>query len=198
MTLPVRYSPSGAVLVNANGGPFTPGTGARLRLAERNNTMTGTLAVPGTADFISAGGFGQPKIQTVLNLPKAGLRYRAKMRLDLVSNSSNVSAEVVLFLDTSVDGGTVFTNRAKVAHVFQNANSAGGGMGGQGCEIYLPLTQGLDLGVDDSVPTADIFLVGRAQLTVGTAGSVVVAAAATSGAVTGLDGSIHFELEECF
>ena len=50
-TLPIRYSPSGAVIA-------TLGTGARLRLTETNSTMGGSLAIPAAADVISGDGFG--------------------------------------------------------------------------------------------------------------------------------------------
>lgn len=197
--LPIRYSPSGAIITNAQGGPLAPGPGARLRLTETNSTMGGSLAVPGTAGTINGDGFaGSSALVLTLDTPQENLQYRALLRLDMINTVTAVRAEVVLFLDTSVDGGSSYTNRAKVAHSLEIPNSVGGASGAEPVQINLPLILGSSLGVDDDVPTASLKLRARAQLTVGTAGSVVVNAASTSGAVTGLDGSIHMELEECF
>lgn len=193
MSLPVRYSPSGAVIATFDAG-------ARLRLAEASSTMGGSLAVPAVADVISPNGFGDPAaLVLTLALPKEANVYRAEMLLDVVNTSTNVESEVVLYLDTSVDGGTVWTNRAKVGHLVEpndNANSTAAVA--RSVQVNLNMISGGSLGVDDSVPTANLKVRARANQSVGTAGTLLVSAAATSGAVTGLDGSIHFQFEECF
>lgn len=197
--LPVRYAPSGAIITNADGGPLQFGPGARLRLTETNSTMGGSLAVPGTAGVVCGDGFGgTAALVLTLTAPREKLEYRAKLKLDMVNTNTSVRSEVVLFLDTSVDDGLTYTNRAKVAHSLEIPNSVGGASGAEPTEINLPLILGSSLGVDDTEPTAALKLRARAQLTVGSAGSANVNAGSSSGAVTGLDGSIHMELEECF
>lgn len=204
MNLPVRYSPSGAVILNSGGAPLSFGSGARLRLTEALSVMGGSLSVPEVADVISPDGFGDPDaLVLTLDAPKQHLQYRAKLSLDVVNTSTNVGAEVVLYLDTSIDGGTTYTNRAKVVHVIDAQNETGGtNAEGRNMDVYLPLILGTSLGVDDSEPTATIKLRARANLPVGDTTKVLVSSLATSGgggdAVSGLTGTIHMELEECF
>jgi hypothetical protein len=201
MTLPVRYSPSGSPIANADGAVLLFGPGARLRLTETNALMGGSLAVPAVADTIATGGFGSPGTTIVMTLqnPKAKLQYRAKLRLDVQNTNSAAAAEVVLYLDASVDGGATYTNFSKVSHLLNNPNAAGGTAGSEPMEVSLPLILGSSLGVNDAVPTASLKLRARASLPVGT--GVLVNSPASSGGgtpVTGLGGSIHMELEECF
>lgn len=202
MTLPIRYSPSGAVINNNNGGELTPGSGMRLRLTEAQSTMGGSLAVPAVADVISAAGFGDPAaIVLTLAAPKEGLQYRAKLSLDLVNTTTNDSTEVVLYLDTSSDGGAVYINRSKCMHKVTSGSTSQVTAGAaRNVDVYLPLTFGADLGVDDAAPTASLKLRARANMPLGTAGDLVVNSAAASGgtSVPGLQGTIHMELEECF
>jgi len=197
MTLPVRYSPSGSPIANGGGAILNFGAGARLRLTEAQSVMGGSQAVPATADVISPDGFGDPDALVLsLAAPKEQLQYRAKLSLDVLNESTNASAEVVLYLDTSVDGGTTYTNRAKCVHkigadvVPQEARNV---------DVYLPLILGVSLGVDDSTPTASLKLRARANAPVGTL--AFVSSLPTSGggsAVSGCNGTIHMELEECF
>lgn len=199
MTLPIRYSPSGAVIANTDGGPLTPGSGMRLRLTEAMSTMGGSLAVPVAAAVIGPDGFAVATATVLtLDLPKEGLKYRAKLSLDLVNTTTNVAAQVVLYLDTSLDGGTTWTNRARSAHVVSPSSTST--QGARNGDVYLPMTLGEDLGIDDSVPTPSIKMRARANLPLGTAGDVVVSSLAASGgtSVTSLNGTIHMELEECF
>jgi len=204
MTLPIRYSPSGAVIQNADGGDLTPGSGMRLRLTEAMSTMGGSLAVPAVADVISPAGFGDPAA-VVLTLagPKAGLQYRAKLSLDLVNVTTNIDCQVVLYLDTSVDGGTTYTNRSKSVHAVKSGSTSQVAPVGnaRNADVYLPLTLGEDLGIDDATPTANIKLRARASMPLGTAADVLVSSLDTSDGgtpVTGCNGTIHMELEECF
>jgi hypothetical protein len=202
MTLPVRYSPSGSPIANAGGAPLSFGPGARLRLTEAQSLMGGSQAIPtspGEDSVISPDGFGDADaVVLTLLAPKQALQYRAKLSLDVINDSTNTAAEVVLYLDTSVDGGTTYTNRAKCVHKIdsmQDTNEA------RNMDAYLPLSLGSALGIDDGVPTPSIKLRARANLPVGTLGNVLVSSLSTSGggsAVTGLNGTIHMELEECF
>jgi len=202
MTLPIRYSPSGSPIISADGGELVFGRGARLRLEEGNTTMGGSLAVPAAADAISVDGFGAgTAFVKTLTGPKQKLNYRAKLSLDVINTITNVGAEVVLYLDTSVDGGTTYTNRAKCTHVIGCATDlATDYPAARNLDINLPLILGTSLGVVDGTTTS-LKLRARASLPLGTGGGVLVSAAASSGGstpVTGCNGSIHMELEECF
>ena len=203
----LRLSPSGPEILNTNGGPFSPGPGARLRLTEGQTIMGGSQAVPVTPDedsVISPDGFASPSTATVLTLlaPKEGLQYRAKLSLDVLNTITNVGAQVVLYLDTSVDGGTTYTNRAKSTHLIGCATDLATDVSAaRNLDVYLPLILGTSLGVDDSAPSPSLKLRARASLPIGTAGGVLVSSLATSAGstpVTGCNGTIHIELEECF
>lgn len=197
MNAAIRLSPSGPVVENANGGPLVPGSGMRLRLTETQFTMTGSLAIPASADTVGPAGFGASSQATLTLLePNADLYYRANVELDVINTSTNTDGEVVLYLDTSVDGGTTWTNNVKTMHV--SAKALGNGTAGAvraSCKLLM--TAGGSLGVDDDHKVS-IKLRARAQLPVGVPANTLVNSAATSGAVTGLSGSVYLSLEECF
>lgn len=200
MTLPVRYSPSGSVISNTNGGPYTPGSGARLRLVEANSTMGGSLAVPVSPTIISPAGFlDTSAIVLTLDGPKAGLKYRANLSLDVQNPTTIVEAQVVLYLDTSIDGGSNWVNQVKSMHVVVGTSSV---KSTRNCSVFLPLVLGSVLGVVDSpTPTTSLKLRARAGMPLGTLGDLLVNAPASSSGgapVTGLAGTIHMELEEAF
>jgi len=193
----IRLSPSGPVIENLDGGPLVPGTGMRVRLAETQFAMTGSLSVPLSPDTVGPAGFGASSQATLTLLePNADLYYRASVELDVLNTSTNTDGEVVLFLDTSVDGGTTWSNVSKTMHVAAQAFSAPRN-GAVRCSCRLLLTKGSSLGVDDS-HNDSIKLRARAQLAVGIAANNLVNSAATSGSVTGLSGSVYLSLEECF
>lgn len=198
MSHAVRLSPSGPVLTNDSGGPFQPGTGARLRLVEASTVMGGSQAVPAEPDVISPDGFGDPDalVLTLLS-PKEALNYRANLVLDVINTSTNATGEIVLYLDVSVDGGATYTNRAKNVHLV-GADVVPAEA--RQVQLNLSMTSGASLGVDDSVPSPSIKLRARANAPLGT--HLFVSSLGTSdgggSAVANLDGTIHMELEECF
>lgn len=159
--------------------------------------------MPAAAAVISAAGFGNAAaVVLTLDAPKAGLKYRAKLSLDLVNVTTNVATQVVLYLDTSIDGGVTYTNRAKNSHVVSpGSTSHVTPQGARMADLHLGLTVGENLGINDAAPPASIKLRARASLPLGTAGDVVVSSLFFSGGgtpVEALDGTIHMELEECF
>lgn len=199
----IRLSPSGPPITNSGGGPLEFGPGARLRLEEAVSTMGGSQAIPTDAPefaVISPGGFtpaGDDPIVLTLNNPKEGLRYRANLALDISSNSTNTEGEIVLYLDTSVDGGTTWTNQAKNVHSTPiNINETADQHGFRPVQVWLPLTLGSDLGVDESVPSPSLKLRARAQQTIDA--GMQVNSEPTATGVSGMNGTIHIELEECF
>jgi hypothetical protein len=148
-------------------------------------------------DVISPDGFGDPDaLVLTLDDPKPDLHYRANLAIDVINTSTNEGGEVVLYLDVSLDGGTSFTNHAKNVHVI---NSTVEDVEARQMQVWLPLTLGSDLGISESTPPASIKLRARANRVVGTSSLMVSSQATSDGAVpvSGLNGSIHMELEEC-
>jgi hypothetical protein len=157
----IRLSPSGPVIGKAT----SPGPGARLRLTEATSVMGGSQAIPSVPDVISPDGFGVPNpLVLTLDAPKQALHYRANLSLDVNDSSTSPGGEVVLYLDVSLDGGTTYTNRAKNAHTI---NSTTTGVEGRPMQLWLPLTLGTDLGINDATPPASIKLRARANKTLG-------------------------------
>lgn len=195
----IRLSPSGQPIANVFGGPLSFGHGARLRLAEAQSTMSGTDAIPAVADLICPDGFGQTDaIVLTLDNPKQFLYYRANLALDIVNTSTNNEGEVVLYLDVSIDGGVTYTNRAKNVHLIPPGVGA---TAGRQAQVWMPMLSGGSLGLDDATPAPSVKLRARASMPLGTAGTVHVSSLAASDGgtpVTGLNGTIHMELEECF
>jgi hypothetical protein len=198
----IRLSPSGPVISNAGGGPYDPGAGARLRMVELVSTMSGNEAVPTTlaAAVICSDGFegDDPLVLTLAN-PKEGLQYRAELRLDLFNITTSHNAIVVLYLESSVDGGSTWTERAKNAHVVQPQLGVGSEDNGQGREasVAMVLDAGADLGVVDGT-TSSIRVRALAKLTTGSQTDVSVSSLASTTGQANLNGTIHMQLEECF
>jgi hypothetical protein len=190
---PIRLSPSGPII--GKGG--SPGPGARLRLAEAISTMGGTLIIPTVPDVIGPGGFGSSAaLVLTLDNPKEVLQYRANLTLDVLNAATDSGGEVVLYLDVSVDGGTMYVNRAKNSHII---NSTDTDVEARQMQVWLPLTLGTALGVSDATHPPSIKLRARAHRVLGTNDVTVNSSAASDGIppVTDLNGTIHMELEEC-
>jgi hypothetical protein len=159
--------------------------------------MGGSQAIPTTPDVIGPDGFGAPAaLVLTLDAPKEKLSYRANLSLDVINTSTNEGGEVVLYLDVSLDGGTTFTNRAKNVHTI---NSTVTDVEGRPMQVWLPLTLGSALGISDATPPASIKLRARANQVTGPSSVSVSSSSSSAGSppVTGLNGSIHMELEEC-
>jgi hypothetical protein len=197
----IRLAPSGPPILNSAGGPLGFGPGARLRLTEACSVMGGSQAIPTVPDVIAPDGFGATDaIVLTLDSPKEGLNYRANICLDVLNTSTNAEGEVVLYLDVSIDSGATYTNRAKNVHLIGPLE--GSGAQARSAQVWLPLITGAALGVVDATPPASIKLRARAQAVAqGVPGSLLVSSLATSDGgspVSGLNGTIHMELEECF
>lgn len=197
----IRLSPSGPVIGNTDGGPLDFGPGARLRLTEANSIMGGSLALPTVPDVISPDGFGDvDAIVLTLTAPKAELKYRANLTLDVFNNTTNGGGEAVLYLDVSLDGGATYTNVVRNSHVVRPGILGDASPQGstRPVSVWLPQVTGEALGVvTDTTPS--IKLRARAQASQGNPFLLASSPAVSGGiAVTGLAGTIHMELEETF
>jgi hypothetical protein len=160
----VRLAPSGPIVTNPNGGTFTPGTGARLRLAEATCTSSAGNTVPTVPAVIapaltSAAGAPIP----VLPLPSPKLNYRATLVCEVKNASTNATSQVELYLDVSADGVT-YVNVASNTHEVLPQNSAAPGQA-RLIRIDLPLSTGTAIGVVAGQP--NLFLRGRIGASVG-------------------------------
>lgn len=185
---PIRLSPSGPNLNNAGGAPFAPGPGARLRLVEAQTTITGTLTIP-TAPTTIAQQLGLTTFFLQLTQPDPNLEYRADILLDVVNPTTNVSAQVELYLDTSTDGAT-WLEVASNAHVV-------GFSGARQIRLDKKLTAGSAIGVGVGQP--NLYVRARIGASIN-GGVVVVSTPGTPGGDPGTPGNgpVLLQLEECF
>lgn len=202
MLTAIRLAPSGPVIGNIE-APLGFGPGARLRLTETNAVLGGSNAVPTFAEVISAAGFGDTNaIVLTLATPKEGYKYRASVALDIINGSTNTGGEVVVYLDASVDGGATYTQVAANNHIISSEETnSGPTVQGRNVKLDFPMTLGTSLGIDDTVPTPTLKLRARMQSASATPNTLLqVFSPSTSGGqgVTGLAGTFHMELEECF
>ena len=191
---PIRLSPSGPVI----GKVGTPGPGARIRLTEATSIMGGSQALPSVPDVIGPNGFGAPaELVLTLDAPKEALRYRANLALDVTNTATSPGGEVVLYLETSIDGGTTYTNRAKNVHAINSTHTDF--PEARQMQVWLPMVLGSALGISDATPPASIKLRARANQVVGSSAVEVNSQSISGGAtpVADLNGTIHMELEEC-
>lgn len=210
----IRLSPSGPVIGNTGGAPLEFGPGARLRLAEAVTTMGGSQAIPDDTvsgpefAMISPAGFSDtganPALVLTLDNPNPALSYRAHLTLDIQNTTTNVVGEVTLYLDTSVDGGTTWTEQTKTGHMVTSGHTTnlGNNDGFQSVEAWLPMELGSALGVlSGATPSPSIKLRARAYNNVPNAtpnASLQVSSEPTMTGISGLGGTIHMELEELF
>ncbi len=198
MTHPaLRYSPSGGIVQNANGGPFAPGDGAMLRLAEGYTVIGGSLAITQTPQTLGTllGG-GAVLVKTLVE-PNPDLKYRASLTIDVSNSNTSTAADVVLFIDTSVDGST-WVNQVN------NAHGVGAGSGVDGdqptemhCRLDMTLIRGGDLGGGMPAGSPSLRVRGR----IAQVGEVVGAEVDSRGSSAGYDdlvGTCLLQLSEHF
>lgn len=187
MTQAIRLSPSGPVIANAGGGPFAPGPGASLRLVEAQCTIGGSLAIP-TVPVAIGPTLGAVGFFDVLAGPNPALNYRASVLLDVFNGTTNASASVELYLDSSTDGVT-FTELASNTHlVAQN--------GGRQIRLDKRLTSGVNFGV--VAGQASLYLRARIGASTQVYPNVLAESALTPGDTPGSVGTVLMQLEECF
>jgi len=194
----IRISPSGPVVENSSGGPFEPGTGAMLRLSEGTTTIGGSLRILTTAQTIGTQLGGGTVLVATLDAPNPNLRYRATLLLDVQNTTTNASAEVQLFIDTSIDGGTTWVEEVANAHAVGQATGAAL-LGPETKQVRLDMTLRLGSALQSDMLATSPSLKVRARIgQVADVALCVVNSLATSGDETGLTGSVLLQLSEHF
>jgi hypothetical protein len=179
----VRLSPSGPVIANAAGGPFTPGSGAQLRLVEAASSGTQSLVVAPGAGLVQ--GDGSSPLIVALLAPDPKKQYRATVICDVENDATNITAVVQLYIDLSPDGVT-WTQVAADGHLVGFSS-----MRQVRCDLLLTpgVNLGAALGVNQVVMRGRISKSGAATPFTSAGGTVV-------GTYNG--GPALIQLAECF
>lgn len=182
----VRLAPSGPVIANALGGPFTPGAGARLRLVEATTTC-GTNPIP-TVPAIIGNPIGTDGFALIIPSPKQALNYRATAVCDVRNPTTNVTHQVQLYWDTSPDGVT-WTNQSSNSHQVDAATT-------RQIRHDMPLLAGGAYGVAANAAA----LYARCRIGASAGGGVVLLVSEVAPGADAITskGSIDLQLEECF
>jgi hypothetical protein len=161
----LRLATSGAVLKNAQGGYLDLGTGAMLRLAEGYTVVGGTLQITTTPQTLGSVLDGGTVLVQELDSPDANLRYRASLSVDVVNDNTSTSAEVVLFIDTSVDNGVTWDEQVNNSH-FLGAGSGSAGSAENGMHCRLDMTMRLGSALVGGIPAETLALKVRGRIAV--------------------------------
>ncbi len=182
----IRLSPSGPVIQNANGGTMVPGPGARLRLVEASCTIGGSLAISTVPQVIGPQLGNGLTLSLPLPLPQAGLEYRVTALVDVLNLSTNVTASVELYIDTSPDNVT-WTEQASNTHLV-------GFSGARQVRCDMKLKAGSLLGVGPASTGMNTRV--RIGASAGSPNALVESASTPADAATTV-GSFLVQLEEC-
>lgn len=182
---------------NAEGGDLSPGAGMMLRLEEGYTPIGGSLAITQTPQTLGTVLNGGTVLVESLPAPSPDLRYRASLSIDVSNSNTSTAADVVLFIDTSVDG-TTWVNQVNNAH----GVGAGSGVDGdQPTEMHCRLDMTMRLGSDLSggMPADAISLRVRGRIAqVGEVVGAEVDSRASSSGYTDLVGTCLLQLSEHF
>lgn len=188
----MRLGPSGPPILNPNGGGLEFGPGARLRMTEFGSVIgDGSEPLPTLAAAVTLTGFtGDPLVLSFTN-PKPNLYYRAETHAALICSTTLALADATLLLDTSVDGGVIWTNRASNFHKVPS-NISGGETHAQ---LELAKATGASLGV--TVSTAELLLRVRMACTLNPQVELYGPTTPVPNAANS-KGTFYFKLEELF
>ena len=161
--LPIRYSPSGPVIGNNDGGEATPGVGFQLRVVDRAITAgalvfaAGAAVIPetGPADFI----LEMPN-------PRPGLRYSAQL-LVIVQNNSAAAATFTLNSQWSTDLGGFSPQVA--ASQNRTFNQLSATIASMHCTYLSTLALGSDMPTPVTSTSTSLRVQFTGQVSVGTA-----------------------------
>lgn len=195
----VRLAPSGPPILNSGGGGLEFGPGARLRMTEFASVIgDGSVPIPTLITSLNLDGFGEPAIVLALPSPKSALSYRATVECDVVSTDTNDDCQVQLFLDTSIDGGTTWVNRASNSHHVACAADLGSDISGA-MHVKLDMTKllGSALGVAVDGTTAEILLRCRMACPLNPIAELFSPLTPAPNAANS-KGTFHWQLEELF
>jgi hypothetical protein len=150
MSLPIRYSPSGPIISNNDGGEAVPGPGFTLRIVDRAVTA-GALVFSGSSQVIPETG----PVDFILEMlnPRPGLRYYAQLLIMLQNGAA--AATWSMSSQWSVDNGAFGANHSP--RTFNQAATAATSIQ---CTYLSVLTLGSAL---PSVPVAENSTSLRAQ-----------------------------------
>jgi len=193
----VRLSPSGPVIANEEGGELAPGAGMMLRLAEGYTHIGGSLAITQTPQTLGTVLNGGTVLVETLPEPSPDLRYRASLTIDVDNSSTSTAADVVLFIDTSVDGAS-WVNQVSNTH----AVGAGSGVDGDqftGMHCRLDMTMRLGSDLTGGMPVGSPSLRVRGRIAqVGEVVGAEVDSRASSGPYNEFVGTCLLQLSEHF
>lgn len=191
----LRQATSGGIIHNADRGTLEPGRGMMMRLAEGVTTIGGSLQISTTPQTLGTQlGAGVVLAQSLVN-PQPGRYYRASVCIDVTNNNTTNVAEVVLFLDTSVDGAA-FVERVFNLHLVNAGSGAAGNVdNGRHCRLDMVLRLGSELGVEEGSQVLQ--LRSRIALVAAVADCEVDSRAASAG-YSGAVGTCLLQLSEHF
>jgi len=164
--LPIRYSPSGPIISNDDGGDAVPGPGFTLRIVDKQLTA-GSLTFSGSTQAIPA--TGPSDFILAITNPKPGLRYGCEL-LVCAQNVGGAGANWGIGCQYRVDGGAFSPEPELVRFAQTQATSVSGQMKFQslfrlGKDLQAPV---LDASTLLEVQFTAIVTAGAAALTSGT------------------------------
>lgn len=177
----MRYATSGGLIKNSEGGDFSPGEGMLMRMAEGYTTIGGTLQLTTTPQTLGTTLDGGTVLIKTLTDPQADLRYRASLSVDVFNDNVGNTADVVLFIDTSVDGVN-WVNQVNNTHACGAGSGAAGDQStGMHCRLDMTMRLGSALvgGMPEGSPSLRVR--GRIALIAAVTGAVVDSRISTAG-----------------
>lgn len=190
----LRQPPSGFIVKNEHGGTLIPAEGMPMRMHEGAVTIGGNLAITDVPKTLGTTLNGTGLTQSLVN-PRPNRYYRATVCVDVSNSNPDEGAQVVLFLQTSVDGSD-FVTRAKNIH-FVGAGSGDTGEidNGRHCRLDMVMALGSDFDVEEDSEVLQV----RAQIAlVGNVDGVEVDSRASSGPYNDAQGTCWLQLTELF
>lgn len=152
----MRQATSGGIIKNSEQGTLEPGRGMMMRLAEGLTTIGGDLQISTTPQTLGSQlGAGTVLVQS-LTRPQPGRYYRATVCIDVTNNNTTSVAEVVLQLETSVDGAPFAVEVQNLHLVNAGSGAAGNVDNGRHCRLDMVLRLGSDLGVGENAEVLQV------------------------------------------
>lgn len=170
----LRYAPSGGPVQNAEGADLTPGAGMMLRLAEGYSVIGGSLQITTTPQTLGSVLGGGTVLVESLPAPAADLRYRASLSIDVGNSHTSTPGDVVLFIDSSVDG-------VNWVEQVNNSHAVGPADGSMHCRLDMTMRLGSELTGGLPATSAALRVRGRIALVAAVTGVEVDSRGSTGG-----------------